>query len=294
MDISIIIVNFQTYDLTKRCVESVLEALDKKNLTGEILLIDNHSEDGSGERLKEAFNSESRVEVILNDYNAGFSVANNIGLNKAHGDYLLLLNSDTIVNEDTLSKTVDYLKSHKDCGALGCKVVLPDGKLDVACKRSFPTPFSALSHFTKLDKIFPKSPIFSSYNLTYLDEDVTHDVDCIMGAYMCLTREAYQKVGGLDEDYFMYGEDTDLCYRLRDAGFNIVYYPEAQITHYKKASWSGKKNPKVLDSFYDSMLIFYDKHYKEKYNRITRSIVRIGVKSFKAVDRLRNRFLAKK
>lgn len=289
MKLSVIIVNYNTYDLSKACILSVLKALDYAGFSGEVLVVDNDSPDGSGKRLEEDFSGNDNVEVILNDSNAGFSKANNLALKRASGDYLLLLNSDTVVEEDALAKSVGYLETHPQYGALGCKVLLPDGRLDAACKRSFPTPLSALFHFVKLDKLFPGSKLFGNYNLTYLDEDSVSDVECITGAFLCISREAYEDIGGLDEDYFMYAEDTDWCYRLVERGYKIVYYPAAEITHYKKASWDGVKNPKVLDAFYDSMLIFYDKHYKEIYSPLTNAAVRMGVNSFKGIDRIRNK-----
>lgn len=291
MDISVVIVNYKTYDLTKNCIESVLEAFDYGDLKGEIIVVDNNSEDGSVERLKETFKNNSNIKIIANSANEGFSKANNIGLKEATGEHLLLLNSDTVVEKDTLKSSLDYLKNNPEYSVLGCKILLGNGELDKACKRSFPTPMGALFHFTMLDKAFPKSKLFGSYNLTYLDEDEINEVDCLSGAFILLDREVYEKIGGLSEDYFMYGEDNDYCYRIKEAGFKTIYYPETQITHYKKSSWNGKKNPEVLKAFYDSMLIFYDKFYKDKYSDFTTFLVKTGVTTFKTIDLLKNKFL---
>ncbi len=288
MKISIIIVNYNTFDYTQQCIDSVLEALKFSNINGEIIVIDNDSPDKSGEKLKKFYKDNSQVDIILNNDNEGFAKANNIGLEKAQGDYILLLNSDTVIQSDTLQKCLDYLDKHEDYDVLGCKVVLGDGKLDPACKRSFPTPLNSLFHTLKLDSIFKKSPTIGSYNLTYIDEDTTTEVDCITGAFILLRRDVYEKVGGLDEEYFMYGEDIDWCYRIKEAGFRIIYHPVSEITHFKKASWDGKANPKVLDAFYDSMLIFYDKHYQEKYPKLVNLLVKSGTKSLKSLARLKN------
>lgn len=294
MDISIIIVNFNTFDLTRDCVESVIKSLNYARLSGEILIVDNASADGSGKRLEEYFKDYPNIKVILNPINGGFSAGNNLALSEAKGKYILLLNSDTLIGEDTLKECVDYLNTHPQYTALGCKVLLEDGTLDAACKRSFPTPMGALYHFLKLDDLFPNSKRFGSYNLTYLNEDEINEVECLTGAFLLFRREAYEKIGGLSEDYFMYCEDNDFCYRLIDAGYKIVYYPKTQITHFKKKSWNAKKNPDVLNAFYDSMMIFYDKYYREKYSPLTRQIVKLGVNFFKNVDHIKNHFKKEK
>lgn len=294
MDISIIIVNFNTFELTKACVESVLKSLKASGLTGEILIVDNASSDRSGEKLVRAFENDPNVRVLLSAENLGFSGGNNLALKEAKGDFLLLLNSDTLVEKDTIKRSVDYLRDHPEYSALGCKVLLEDGTLDPACKRSFPTPMGALYHFLKLDSLFPNSKRFGAYNLTYLDEDEVHEVECLTGAFLLFRREAYEEIGGLSEDYFMYCEDNDYCYRLIESGHKIVYYPGTKITHFKKKSWNAKKNPEILDAFYDSMLIFYDKHYKDKYSPFTHGAVILGVNTFKQLDHLKNYFKKEK
>ncbi len=289
MKISIIIINYNTYEYTKNCINSVIEALDyTPTVEGEIILIDNNSPDGSGIKLQEDFQNDDRIKIVLNDKNLGFSKANNIGLEIATGDYLLLLNSDTVLSRNVLKDSLNFMENHPEYDVLGCKVVLPDGKLDAACKRSFPTPLNSLYHTLKLDKIFSNNRHFGSYNLTYVNPDTTMEVDCIMGAFMLLRREVYEDVGGLDSDYFMYGEDIDWCYRIKEAGYRIVYHPEGEITHYKKKSWNGKRNPEVLDAFYDSMLIFYDKHYQDLYPKPVSILVKLGTKTIKQVARIAN------
>ena len=291
MDLSVIIVNYNTYEYTKNCIESVLNADDDLNgerLEFEVILVDNASKDGSIEWLEKEYNDEPKVLIIKNDENLGFSAANNIGLQEAQGTYLLLLNSDTVIAPDALVKTIGFMDNHPECGALGACVRLADGTLDHACKRSFPTPSSSLFHMLKLDKAFPGNRTFGAYDMTWVDEDATAEIDCTTGAYMCVSREVYEKTGGLDEDYFMYGEDIDWCYRIKQDGYKVVYYPEIRVTHFKKGSWTGKRNPKVLDAFYDSMQIFYDKHYLNKYSAATSAMVRSGTKMLKSAAAFRN------
>ena len=272
MDLSVIIVNYKTEKLTTDCINSVL-ASDLGRYTAEVVVVDNASEDGSIQAIEARFPD---AKIIQNSDNLGFAKANNIGINFSVGRYVLLLNSDTVVEADTLRRSLDYIEDHPEVGALGCKVVLPDGTLDAACKRSFPTPMSSLYHMIGLDKKFPKSERFGAYNLTYLDENETAQVDCLMGAYMLVPRDVVARVGGLDEDYFMYGEDIDWCYRIHQAGFRLVYYPEVCITHYKRASGLGKRNPKVIEAFYDAMKIFFNKHYQHQYNRFLKKIIFFG------------------
>lgn len=290
MDLSVIIVNYNTYTYTKACIASVLKAVDyaRGRITAEVIVVDNASPDRSGKRLAEDFRDDGRVRFLFSHSNDGYAAANNRALAEADGAYLLLLNSDTVVGCESLEKTVEYMRANPDIGALGCRVLLADGTLDAACKRSFPTPQSALYHFTGLDRLFASSPRFGAYNLTHLDENATADVDCVMGAYMCVPCAVYEATGGFDTDYFMYGEDIDWCYRIKKAGWRVVYYADTSIIHYKKASWDGRKNPKVLDAFYDSMLIFYDKHYKDQYPAVVNTAVKTGTGLLKRLAHLKN------
>lgn len=284
MDLSVIIVNFKTKEMTINCIDSVYES-HMQGIDYEVIVVDNASNDGSIEAVASRF---PKAIIIKNTENLGFSKANNLGMCVAKGAYILLLNSDTIVEQNTLKKSLVFIKERPRIGALGCKVVLENGQLDVACKRSFPTPANGLYHSFKLDKRFPKSMRFGEYNLTYVDEDKICSVDCVMGAYMLVPKSVIDQVGMLDEDYFMYGEDIDWCYRIKEAGFQIVYYPEVRIFHYKKASGIGKRNPKVIKAFYDSMIIFYNKHYQGKYNKLTTGLVFTGTKILQKLALIKN------
>ena len=292
MKLSIIIVNYNTYSLTKQTIDSVLE----KNLKFEyeIMLVDNASKDNSMTLLQEDYKNiieQGLLKIMLNDDNLGFSKANNIGIRKSSGEYILLLNSDTYIVEDCLEKSLTYIEEDlkagkgKQIGALGCKVVLPDGTLDHACKRGFPTPKASLYYFLKLHKRDEKK--YGLYDAMHLNEDETGEVDCLMGAFMLMPRKVLDEVGLLDEDFFMYGEDIDLCYRIKEGGYKIVYYPEAQIIHYKGGS-SKKRRTKVIYDFHNAMWIFYKKHYVKTYSMWINSLVFGGIWAKYGVELTKN------
>ena len=200
MDLSIVIVNYRTYDLTKQTVKSVL---DKDHpFSYEIVLVDNASCDGSLEKLKKDFSREEkddRIRFIINAENRGFAHANNQALKGIDSRYVLLLNSDTVVVDDCLERCMEYMEKDSKIGALGCKVLLPDGKLDKACRRSFPTVGVSFYRMTGLSKLFPKSERFGRYNLSYLDENETYEVECIVGAFMMVRSNTIEDVGLLDD-----------------------------------------------------------------------------------------------
>jgi len=278
MDLSIIIVNYETYDLTKQTIKSVITQEQPFNY--DIYLVDNGSTDGSIERLQEDFLKESKdglIKFILNPENRGFAHANNLALKKTQAEYILLLNSDTVVLDNCLEASLNYMETHKDTGALGCKVVLPDNTLDKACRRSFPDFYVSFYRMTGLSRLFPKSKRFGRYNLTYLDEDETYEVDCVVGAFMLVRQKTIQEVGLLDETFFMYGEDIDWCYRIKAANWKIIYFSDAKIIHYKGASYSKKQNKRLTYEFYRAMYIFYNKHYKAGYPWITTAATYLGI-----------------
>ncbi len=275
MKLSIIIVNYNTYTLTKQTIDSVLEK--KLPFEYEIMLVDNASMDDSMVKLQEDYKDiirEGLLKITLNDANLGFAKANNIGMRKSKGEYLLLLNSDTYVVEECLEKCMAYIEKDKQIGALGCKVILPDGTLDHACKRGFPTPRASFYYFLKLHK--RDKVKYGLYDALHLDENEVGEVDCLMGAFMLMPRHVLDQVGLLDEDFFMYGEDIDLCYRIKEGGYKIMYYPEASIIHYKGGS-SKKRRTKVIYDFHNAMWIFYKKHYIKTYSLWINSLVYVGI-----------------
>ena len=271
MDVSIIIVNYNTKKLTLECIQSIYNS--NMLYQFEIFVVDNHSSDGSVHAIREAFPS---VKVIENEENVGFSKANNQAILESKGRYILLLNSDTIVLENTISYSIDFMNRDKSIGATGCKVALPDGTLDKACHRGFPTPEASFYYLTGLAKKFPNNPRFNSYHKGYLNMDETHEIDCLVGAYMMVRRETIDQVGMLDETFFMYGEDIDWCYRIKEAGWKIYYTPKVTITHYKGAS-SRKKPFKIVYEFHRAMFLFHKMHFAKKYNFIVNGLVYLGI-----------------
>jgi GT2 family glycosyltransferase len=278
LDLSIIIVNYETYDLTKQTIESVIK--NDHPFEYDIYVVDNASTDESIERLQEYFHTESEnglIKFILNDENMGFAHANNLAIKKTSSEYVLLLNSDTLVLDSCLEDSINYMNEHEDVGVLGCKVVLPDNSLDKACRRSFPDFYVSFYKMTGLSSLFPKSKRFGRYNLTFLSEDETYEVDCVVGAFMLVRSKTIREVGLLDEKFFMYGEDIDWCFRIKAANWKVIYFSDAKIVHYKGASYSKKQNKKLTYEFYRAMYIFYNKHYKEGYPWITTLATYLGI-----------------
>jgi hypothetical protein len=278
LDLSIIIINYETYDLTKKTIESVTNQYQPFEY--DIYVVDNASKDGSIGRLQENFYNESEdglIKFILNNENKGFAYANNFALRQTTSEYVLLLNSDTMVVDNCLEESLKYMETHEDTGVLGCKVVLPDNTLDKACRRSFPDFNVSFYRMTGLSSLFPKSKRFGKYNLTYLDENGTYEVDCVVGAFMLVRSKAIKEVGLLDEIFFMYGEDIDWCYRIKAASWKVIYFSDAKIVHHKGASNSKKQNTRLTYEFYRAMYIFYNKHYKETYPWITTAATYLGI-----------------
>ena len=268
MDLSIVILNYQTFELTKNTINSIFEY--EYPFSYEVLLVDNASGDDSLSRLKDYF--KDNVIFIESSENNGFAAGNNQALKIAKGKYQLLLNSDTIVWENTLESIYYYMEKHTDVGATGCRVLLENGDLDKACKRSFP---NVKNSFFRLFHIPTKSKD-DNYNLDSLPDDGVYEIDCLTGAFMFIRKEASDEVGFLDETFFMYGEDIDLCFRIKQAGWKIVYYGKSKITHFKGAS-SKKQKSKLIYEFYRAMYVYYKKHHAHESFFITNFIVYFGI-----------------
>ncbi|MFA6468661.1 MAG: glycosyltransferase [Bacteroidota bacterium] len=255
MDISVVIVNYNVREFLNNALISLFKALE--GYSSEVFVVDNASDDGSVELIQKNF---PRVKLIANSANAGFAKANNQALALASGKYLLLLNPDTLVQEDTFEKLIEFFTSHPDAGMVGCKILNPDGSLQLPCRRSFPTPWTAFTKTFGLSALFPKSKLFARYNLTYLDPDQTYEVDAVSGSFMMITREVYQRIGGLDEKFFMYGEDLDWCFRVQQSGWKVYYVPTTSIVHYKGES-TKRSDIDELKVFYNAMRLFVRKHH---------------------------------
>ncbi|QQS38210.1 MAG: glycosyltransferase [Ignavibacteriales bacterium] len=254
LDISVIIVNYNVKEFLQNLLQSIRKAVT--GLSHEIIIVDNNSDDGSVEFISEKFPD---VILIKNSENLGFSKANNIGLKAAKGKYLLLLNPDTIVREDTLQEMIRFFQKNPDAGLAGCKILNPDGTLQLACRRSFPGPWTSFCKVTGLSSLFPNSKLFARYNLTYLNENETYEVDAISGSFMMFPRSVYEKIGGLDERFFMYGEDLDFCYRVQQSGLNVFYVHSTEIIHYKGES-TKRSSLDETKIFYEAMHLFVKKH----------------------------------
>ncbi len=256
MKLSIIIVNYNVKAFLQQALASIYKSTQV--IETEIFVVDNHSVDGSLEMLRQQFPS---INVIANSENLGFSKANNQAIKAASGDYIWLLNPDTLVQEDTPAKLIQVMESDENIGLLGCKILNDDGSLQLACRRSFPTPWVAFTKMLGLAKMFPKSNWFGRYNLTHLNPDMAYEVEAISGSCMFIRRAALEEVGTLDETFFMYGEDLDWCYRFGKSNWKVYYTPETSIVHYKGesskvAAWD------TMTHFYKAMDIFARKHFK--------------------------------
>ena len=248
--LSIIIVNYNTSRLVLECVKSIEKF--PPSCEYEVIIVDNNSLEEEKKLLE-----KSGLKVIFSPSNDGFSKANNIGVKESAGEYLLFLNPDTLVLENSLSDTLDFLKQHSDAGIVGCRVNLESGGLDWVCKRNLPTVRNALGHYLKLNG---KIKYFSGYRRLDLADDYVGEVECVVGAFMMMPRAVFEKVGGFCEDYFMYGEDVELCYQVLKSGYKVYYYGKAEIIHKKRAS--SRKSKRAKKAFYESMKIYYDKHKK--------------------------------
>ncbi|MHA0856166.1 glycosyltransferase family 2 protein [Paenibacillus sp. CMAA1364] len=271
MDLSILILNYNTCKLTMDCLQSVFAS--HTSYQYEVIVIDNHSTDSSVETITKEY---PQATLIANDDNVGFARGNNQGMDIAIGRYVLLLNSDTIIQTDTLQTMISFMDENSTVGASGCKVILPNGNLDKACRRGFPTPSASFYYAFGISRLFPDHKRFNQYQLGHLDPNQEYPVDCLVGAFMMLRRETIAQVGGLDETFFMYGEDVDWCYRIKQAGWEIYYYPRTTIVHLKGGS-ARRRPTRIIYEFHRAMFIFHQKHYKERYNWIVNTVVYTGI-----------------
>lgn len=286
MKLSIVIVNYNVEHFLEQCLSSVRKAI--ANVEAEVYVVDNNSVDGSLKMLAEKF---PEVKVIANKTNVGFSRANNQAIRVSTGDYVLLLNPDTVVEDDTFTKTLDFMDSHPDAGGLGVKMVDGKGRFLPESKRGLPTPATAFYKMFGLTKLFPRSKRFARYYLGHLDNDEINEVEILSGAFMLMRRETLNKSGLLDETFFMYGEDIDLSYRIMLAGYKNYYYPKTRIIHYKGES-TKKTSVNYVLVFYKAMEIFVKKHFADKGARAYSFFINIAI-YFKAFLALLSQFFSK-
>lgn len=274
-DLNISIVNYNAGEYLLNCLESIEQVNNEANI--QVFVIDNASTDGSFEKAKEEF---SQFKYIKNTDNLGFGKAHNIILKRLDSGYILILNPDTKLQKGVISKILDFMDKNAGVGAATCEILLPDGRVDLTAHRRFPTPLTSLLYFLGDESL---------YHLTNRNLNQPHEVDAISGSFFLTRKSVLDKVGLFDEDYFMYAEDIDLCYRIKQWGYKIMYVPEVSIIHYKGVSSGLKKNSqtittateetrkKSLDAFYQTMKIFYRKHYEKQYPTIIKWLVYLGI-----------------
>lgn len=247
------------------------KSLSEHPIDHEIIVVDNASTDGSLDMLR-----KQKCLVVQNKKNVGFSSGNNQGFKRSSGEYLLFLNSDTIIQNVNFPELISFVDSRKDVGVVTVKVLLPSGSIDPASHRGFPTLWRSLTYFSKLEKIFGSIPVvnrfFGGYHLTYLNLNLIHEIDSPTGAFYLVKRSIFEQVGGFDEKFFMYGEDLDLSYRIKALRFKILYYPRFSILHEKYTSGLKTEDravrSKIKRHFYEAMGLFYKKHYSQSYPAI--------------------------
>lgn len=260
MKLSVIIVSYNVKYYLQQCLETLYRSAEGIDI--EVFVVDNASTDGTPEYLKKIFPKDNfpTLKLIENLENVGFGRANNLGLRESTGEYILFINPDTMVGENCLTDCLDFLEHHPNAGGLGVRMLKPNGAFAPESRRGMPTPFTSLCKILGLSKMFPQSRVFGRYYMQYQDEWKENAIDVVSGAFMMVPHVVLNKVGGFDEDFFMYGEDIDLSYRIQKAGYQNYYLP-TPILHYKGES-TEKSSYRYVYVFYEAMLIFFDKHYK--------------------------------
>ncbi len=275
--VDVVIPNYNTADLLCRCLDSLQAQQGDLALT--VYVVDNASDDDSVQRVRQGY---PEVHLIVSPHNGGFAYAANLAFRRIlearreHPFLVLLLNPDTELPPTALERLGEFFQEHPEAGVVSPKLVLGDGRLDPACRRSFPTPEVAFYRLSGLAFLFPHSRRFGRYNLTYLDPDQTTPVEAVSGAFMLVRGEVLEQVGLLDEAFFMYGEDLDWCYRILQAGWAIYYHPAVSVRHWKRAA-SSKRPRASLRAFYEAMRIFHRKHFASRYPAPVNWLVELGI-----------------
>lgn len=293
IDVSIIIVSFGTAKHTVDAVASIEKSYPQEVASGkyEILVSDNNSPDDTASMLR-AYKKTSTIKLLMileNKKNLGFAKGNNVAIKRAKGRYIIFLNPDTLMHPVTIPRLIAFMDEHKDAGAVTCRIDIPSGGIDEASHRGFPTPWNAFTHFSGLEKKFPKSRIFAGYTRGWENLTTIHTVPAIVGAFMMVRWEAGEQINWWDEDYFFYGEDLDFCYSLGEKGWKIYYVPDVSILHFGGVASGIKKHSQHITTAdierkrftqshrFEAMRIFYKKHYIKKYPRLVTWAVMKGI-----------------
>jgi GT2 family glycosyltransferase len=278
VDISIIIVNYRVPEHLRETLRSIYQAeLCERT---EIIVVDNASGDQSRQLITTEFPATRWIQL---KHNIGFGKACNIGVQNARGTYILLLNPDTMIARNTLSVAFSFFESHPDVGLIGPKIINPDGTLQASCKRGFPTPAVTFYHFSGLSRLFPNSHRFGRYHLSFMNPDTAAPVDAVSGSFMFMPRTLFQQIGGFDERFFLYGEDLDLCYRIKESGHEVWYLPETQIIH-RKGKSSAKSMLRSRIAFYEAMILFSRKYRRVHQGFFPSWVVFIGILAISSVN----------
>lgn len=288
MNLSVIVVSYNTVDLTLQTLDAIQKSLAlTPELTYELIVVDNASTDASPAKILsyKPVSSQCTYIPLLSKENNGFGAGNNLGIAKATGDYVLLLNSDLIADTVNFAQLIDYMDTHPKVGGLTVRVELPSGQIDPASHRGFPTPWRALTYFTKLQALTMHLPylnrLFGGYHMTYQDLHTTHEIDSPTAAFFMIRGPLLRQLNGFDEKFFMYGEDIDLAMRMKEAGYTIVYHPVATVLHLKHQSGLKTKKKKTQSvttfHFYNAMKLFYDKHYASHYPRLVNWMIHTAI-----------------
>jgi N-acetylglucosaminyl-diphospho-decaprenol L-rhamnosyltransferase len=282
-DLSIIIVNYNTRDLLRNCLRSVYA--NRGSLSYEVYVVDNNSPDGSAQIVRDEF---PQVTLIANERNLGYAYANNLALRRAQGRYVLLLNPDTILPETALQDAIGFMEAHSDAGMMGPKLVRQDGSLDLAARRSFPTPEVSFYRLSGLSRLFPDNPRFGRYNLTHRSPDELQEVDAVVGAFMLMRKTVLDQAGLLDEGFFAFGEDLDLCYRMKiHHGWKVYYNPAIVVLHYKGAAMQQRSYAMTVE-FYKAMWRFHRKHFAARTFFLLNILIACGIVALCLVALARN------
>ena len=284
MKLSIILVEWNTRDLLKQTLESAYK--ETVGFDFEVIVVDNNSADDSAEMVKRDF---PQTIVIENSDNLGFAKANNQGMKIAKGDYMMLLNTDVIVLDGAINKLVQYLDSHPDVMMVGPRLLNNDGSFQLVCRRNLPNPINSFAHLFGLAKIFINSKWANDYKLANMDPEISGPTQAMSGAAMMFRRGVFEEIGGLDETFFMYGEDLDFCKRIIDKGWSTVYVSDAKITHLGGAS-SSKRRVKSLINFHEAMWIYYKKHFFRNHSLVANLLIWLGIKIKMALSLIKNYF----
>lgn len=292
MLLSVIIVSYNSKHVLKDCFKYLFERLEENFLKNEyeVIVVDNGSTDETANWLSK----QKKIHFIKLSKNVGFAAGNNEGAQKARGKYLLFLNSDAYLNEKiSFQELMQFLENDETRAGLTVRLTLPDGKLDPACHRGFPTALNSLFYFVGFERLFkhtPFSTVFGGYHMTAKNVETIHEIDALSGALFLLKRSVFEEVKGFDTDYFFYAEDIDLCYRIKQKKYSLWFYPLFSALHLKGQSGVKSADTVVKQAskkqFYETMLTFYNKHYARKNNKVVNTLVRTGVQLLLFLNRV--------